>query len=933
MAEGERRARASSTVRLEMEAEEVWSSQSATHPAVADRAAKTYPSLSVDRPGRLAALDAGKEILLVRLSAHGLPVHNSLRHKDAGRWVIGSNVRWCHAPPHPHLLGSTCNSVAFIWNVGATHPVYALREHKRSVNAICWHPTDGTISTCSADSYIHVWDVRTPPLRPEMSFCAWTAGATSIEWCLGDEHVLASSHDNEVRLWDRRKGTLSQPTAFITAHRHSVRSLAWRPGESKELLTVGQDGTVKLWDADEPRECKQILSKQIPYSVELASWAPFGSGLVTVGNTGVTTLWSLPHAPSGSRGDAELERVATLSDQDQLRDVAWRGSRGDPPDRYQLCSVSATGELRSRPIAADWVHRCGHVESTSSAASQAGGQAVHSSFGNRSTGRTQSNQPSLEQAVRFELATIEESATLAGRVKLEGCNSAAGDRTVTARLRIEARKLLGDVAHLIVDVSFPELYPKGHQIAPEFTFDGRALWTDSASANSLLSALQQKVEELAQASVVRHVVCLLNCMDAIVFILDGPLGTGQSSRLGGASDGKFSAERERKGFTPSPVLSAGVFSGPGYFISFNNGIPSRARQGSGTSMPPSPPSPNESQSPLRQLSMRSDVSPLMSPAGASTTADLVAAMREREYQGFLQKLGVSKHHATTPNLSAIVGAAATGPADYDVAPAQHAGFSYQPVARKSASNTVQISDRSFVDLDLAKLYNSVLRDAECSPRECCKHSAVHAENCGMGEVAQTWVLFALTLGSLLGARSTAETEEQTTVRLNGWKTHPLGQVFISDMLQRLMRQGDLQTVAMLSCVLHDAEAQLQPRNQTLPPFAVLPRELRVQCDNFMGAFARLLRCRGMSLLSAAVRARRLQLEPARRPQEPDRRDSAAQERRCAVCRLPVRGLSTTCRQCGHTGHMACMRRWFAAKNTSHGLCPTGCGCQCSKHFD
>ena len=114
------------------------------------------------------------------------------------------------------------------------------------------------------------------------------------------------------------------------------------------------------------------------------------------------------------------------------------------------------------------------------------------------------------------------------------------------------------------------------------------MWTDSASANSLLSALQQKVEELAQASVVRHVVCLLNCMDAIVFILDGPLGTGQSSRLGGASDGKFSAERERKGFTPSPVLSAGVFSGPGYFISFNNGIPSRARQGSGTSMPPSP---------------------------------------------------------------------------------------------------------------------------------------------------------------------------------------------------------------------------------------------------------------------------------------------------------------------------------------------------------
>jgi len=45
---------------------------------------------------------------------------------------------------------------------------------------------------------------------------------------------------------------------------------------------------------------------------------------------------------------------------------------------------------------------------------------------------------------------------------------------------------------------------------------------------------------------------------------------------------------------------------------------------------------------------------------------------------------------------------------------------------------------------------------------------------------------------------------------------------------------------------------------------------------------------------------------------------------CALCQEPVRGLMITCLFCGHGGHPAHVRRWFA----EHDKCAAGCGCRC-----
>lgn len=47
---------------------------------------------------------------------------------------------------------------------------------------------------------------------------------------------------------------------------------------------------------------------------------------------------------------------------------------------------------------------------------------------------------------------------------------------------------------------------------------------------------------------------------------------------------------------------------------------------------------------------------------------------------------------------------------------------------------------------------------------------------------------------------------------------------------------------------------------------------------------------------------------------------------CGYCRLPCRGMASFCRECGHGGHLKCMKEWYtSALNLG---CIFGCECNC-----
>ncbi|KAJ3220925.1 hypothetical protein HK099_003910 [Clydaea vesicula] len=48
---------------------------------------------------------------------------------------------------------------------------------------------------------------------------------------------------------------------------------------------------------------------------------------------------------------------------------------------------------------------------------------------------------------------------------------------------------------------------------------------------------------------------------------------------------------------------------------------------------------------------------------------------------------------------------------------------------------------------------------------------------------------------------------------------------------------------------------------------------------------------------------------------------------CCLCRRHTKGLSYFCFECGHGGHLACMKEWFSSNENID--CPSGCGCHCN----
>lgn len=120
-----------------------------------------------------------------------------------------------------------------IWNlllVGKTSIDFILQAHYRAITDINWHTTecDIVIST-GIDSWLWAWDLRATR-KPIFGLSAFKgsiyhtflslfwmltyvlAGGTQVKWNRQDANIIASSHADEVLIWDRRVCSCDAPS-------------------------------------------------------------------------------------------------------------------------------------------------------------------------------------------------------------------------------------------------------------------------------------------------------------------------------------------------------------------------------------------------------------------------------------------------------------------------------------------------------------------------------------------------------------------------------------------------------------------------------------------------------------------------------------------------------------------------------------------------
>jgi WD40 repeat protein len=281
-------------------------------------------------------------------------------------WEV-ADVQWSPFAARDYWVISTSNQKALVWNLAAipshgSSIEFVLHAHTRAITDINFSAHDPDIlATCAVDSFVHCWDLRTPR-KPVATFCDWFAGATQVKWNRQDSHIIASSHDKCLRIWDNRKGAI--PVRSIEAHETKIYGVDWNRTRPSAVVTCSLDKTIKFWDYKNLEDIPERIIRT-PFPVWRARHTPFGWGICAMPQRGSNDLYLYDRRVQGSTAEDDTTPPVEKFEghRDQVKEFLWRprGNIQDGTDdrEFQLVSWSTDHDLRLHRVDEETLEKVG----------------------------------------------------------------------------------------------------------------------------------------------------------------------------------------------------------------------------------------------------------------------------------------------------------------------------------------------------------------------------------------------------------------------------------------------------------------------------------------------------------------------------------------------------------------------------------------------
>uniref|UniRef100_A0A0W0FZ82 Uncharacterized protein n=1 Tax=Moniliophthora roreri TaxID=221103 RepID=A0A0W0FZ82_MONRR len=374
-------------------------------------------NMSISPASRDVVLAARRGLFIIDLKS---PFEVPRFLPQGGTWDV-ADVQWNPHHRRAEYIVSTSSEKLLIWNLFMSRKTsieHILHSHYRAITDINWHTTEcDTVASTGIDSWVWVWDLR-ETRKPIFGLSAFNSPGTQVKWNKRDANILASSHANEVLIWDRRKGSV--PITIIRGHTSRIYGIDWSHGLRNEIVTCSLDKTIKVWDIENYAPESRNVRSGVPsanhlapepkheihttYPVWRARNTPFGKGVLSLPQRSDTTLELY-----STNEDTNGEPVRTFEGHnDVVKEFVWRKG-GQHDNEFQLITWSKDRTLRFWPVCHDTLQKVGYDPSQNNKSSSPRNFTVEQSNSTISF----RNPPSQSESVPLLSAPIGNRAILA----------------------------------------------------------------------------------------------------------------------------------------------------------------------------------------------------------------------------------------------------------------------------------------------------------------------------------------------------------------------------------------------------------------------------------------------------------------------------------------------------------------------------------------
>lgn len=189
----------------------------------------------------------------------GLPKHivrvfgqSRMRHGDVVNGVALNKAG-------TQVVSVSRDGVLKVWDLANGREVRAYRGHKSNIRAVAWSPDDQWIA--SGSTQIHLWNPKTDEVKilfkGNEKEKERDKEINTLAFHPEGKQLVSGGEDRTVRVWDLEKG---EESLRFDQQNMWISQVAYSPN-GKLIVSASNDGTVAIWNTNPAKETKRLVHK------------------------------------------------------------------------------------------------------------------------------------------------------------------------------------------------------------------------------------------------------------------------------------------------------------------------------------------------------------------------------------------------------------------------------------------------------------------------------------------------------------------------------------------------------------------------------------------------------------------------------------------------------------------------------------------------